>query len=500
MVLASCVRSAQCAVTRPASVANSAEPRPTGCFTRSMSQMQQVADWLQGSPYSVPDDSQGEYLLAEMLPRAADLEERCASVRERIAAELAGSIVQATRTTEIYESNAIEGKTATLAETYEIMRSRRLWTAESAIASYTLHEALREEPKVQDVVGLSAARILVDQYLAEPDRSVMESDIRDMHNLILRGHRTAGRYKEYLNEISGSAHVPVTPVDVPAAMNNLVCWCRDGDAPLLWKAAVAHAWLTHIHPFEDGNGRIARLLANYLLGFGCYPPLIVKSTSDRPKYISALGHSDSAGDIVPLVRVFVRVLNRGIQLMEKPDFAWMLFQKDLQVREESIYLRWQKTLDRFLEEVAARLELSQMSLGRVGTLAPSDFELLRSRDRSGNAWLAKVTSIATRCDILVWVGHVSGGLHTRLEKDQVFPSLFLSERDFNRKAIRPYLPGVRGHEPLHDELTLLPDEGRALLRRGTAVTSVRLKEAAELWAALLREYMADLGREEHTLA
>ncbi len=383
-----------------------------------------------------------------------------------------------------------------MAETYEIIRARRLWSAESAIASYTLHEALSDEPKVQDVVGLAAARILVDQYLENPERPLLESDIRDMHALILRGHRTAGGYKEYLNEIAGSAHTPVTPADVPAAMSDMVRWARGSSAPLLWKSAVVHAWLTHIHPFDDGNGRIARLLANFVLGFGCFPPLIVKSSSDRPRYISALGHSDSAGDIVPLVRVFVRVLNRGIELMERPDFAWTLFQKDLQVREDSLYNRWSGTLDRFLHEVAARLLLSGASVDVVGNLSPSDFELLRERNRAGNAWLAKVRVAGGQRDLLIWLGHVSGALHTRLERDQVFPSLFLSERDPSPRAIRPYLPRVRGQNPLHDELTLLPDEGRAVLRRGQVVTGVRLPEAAELWAALLSDYLRDLVSED----
>ncbi len=455
-----------------------------------------VASWLEGSPYSLPDDPHGEALLAEMLPRAAVLEDRCEAVRRRIAEEMAASLAQATRTTEVYESNAIEGKTATLAETYEIIRARRLWSAESAIASYTLHEALSEEPKVQDVVGLAAARILVDQYLEDRDRPLMESDVRDMHSLILRGHRTAGRYKQYLNAIAGSAHTPVAPADVPAAMSSMILWARESHAPLLWKSAVVHAWLTHIHPFNDGNGRIARLLANFVLGFGCFPPLIVKSTADRPRYISALGHSDTAGDIVPLTRVFVRVLNRGIELMERPDFAWTLFQKDLQVREAGLYNRWSGTLDRFMQEVAARLLLTNASIEVIGRLSPSDFELLRERNRTGNAWLARVRVAGARRDLLVWLGHLSGALQTRLEKDQIFPSLFLSERDPNPKAMRPYLPTVRGQLPLHDELTLLPDEGRAVLRRGPVVSRLRLPDAAELWAALLTDYLEDLASEE----
>ena len=208
----------------------------------------------------------------------------------------------------------------------------------AGLARYALQKAFREDSKVRDVVGLAAARILVDEYMANRSRPLAEIDIRDFHGLILASDSSAGRYKQYLNRIEGSAHTPIPPVDVPSAMHEMLVWLQDSHLPVVWKSAVAHAWLTHIHPFDDGNGRIARLVANYVLGEGSYPPLIVKLTSDRPRYIAALGHSDEAGDISPLVRLFLRILTRGVELMERPQFAWDLFQADLMVREQSIYV------------------------------------------------------------------------------------------------------------------------------------------------------------------
>lgn len=423
------------------------------------------------------------------MDRAVEIEQRCAVVREEIVVEFEERVSQAARTTEIYESNAIEGKEATLAETYNILNERRLWSADAALARYTLHEALTDEPKVLDVVGLAAARILVDQYARDPNRPIAEADLRDMHSLILNGSTSAGRYKQFINAIEGSNHTPIPPVDVPAAMDSMVRWVRESEAPLLWKAATAHAWLTHIHPFDDGNGRMARLFANYLLGFGCYPPLIVKSTSDRGRYINALGHSDEAGDIVPLARVFARSLNRQLKFMEAPGFAWSLFQKDLRVREDSLYKRWQSTLDRFMDEVAAHLLLSGKSLDVVSGIGPSDFELLRNRDSAGNGWLAKARIEGMARDLLLWVGHTSNAAYRQLEADQIFPSLFVSERDPNPKATRPYLSRVRGLPALNDEICIIADENKALIRRGDHLRVVGLRQAAELWAALLANYL-----------
>ncbi len=414
------------------------------------------------------------------------------AVRASLAQEFQRRLRHAARASEIYESNAIEGKTVTLRETKYILDERHLWDAEQALARYTLRKAFQEDSKVRDVVGLAAARILVDEYMADRFRPLAETDIRDFHGLILAGDPSAGRYKQYLNRIEGSPHTPIPPVDVPSAMHALMLWLRESDLPVVWKSAVAHAWLTHIHPFDDGNGRIARLLANYVLGDGNYPPLIVKSTSDRPQYIAALSHSDEAGDISPLVRLFLKVLRRGVELMERPQFAWELFQADLIVREQSIYIRWRKTVERFFEEVSAHLFLSRKSLTIVGEISASDYQLLQNRDSTGNAWFAKVFTRDKIADLLIWVGYTSDRMQRMLEIDQVFPSFFVSEKDLNPKAIKPYRQSVSYRGPLYDELCIIADEERALIRRGDTSRRVSLPDAAQLFSALLAGYLDDL--------
>ena len=57
-------------------------------------------------------------------------------------------------------------------------------------------------------------------------------------------------------------------------------------------AFTAHRRLVDIHPFNDGNGRVGRLLMNLILIRGGYPPIAVRP-ADRPAYISALQQSQS---------------------------------------------------------------------------------------------------------------------------------------------------------------------------------------------------------------
>jgi hypothetical protein len=279
-------------------------------------------------------------------------------------------------------------------------------------------------------------------------------------------------------------------------MNDMVVWLRETPAPLVWKAAVAHAWLTHIHPFDDGNGRIARLLANYVLGAGCFPPLIIKAGSERPRYIDALGHSDVAGDVGRLVRLFVRVLNRGVSQMEKPDFARSLFEADLGLRKLPIFDRWLSFVERFFVQLAAQLSLRQLRLVRLSTPSASDFRLLQNKNTGGNGWFARVERDDGGRDILIWVGYVSTTMHAKLHSDQVFPSFFLSERDTNPKALRPFSPSVRGNEPHYDEVCLIPDEDRAVIRRGWMTSQVNITDGAELFASLLAGYLDSMASDD----
>jgi Fic family protein len=53
--------------------------------------------------------------------------------------------------------------------------------------------------------------------------------------------------------------------DVPAEMERLIAWCNSAQQSPFIMAAVAHLWLVTIHPFDDGNGRISRTLADMFL-------------------------------------------------------------------------------------------------------------------------------------------------------------------------------------------------------------------------------------------
>ena len=109
----------------------------------------------------------------------------------------------------------------------------------------------------------------------------------------------AGQYADlprYVRTETGRYSFP-SPAEIPALMGDFAGWLAT--APNTPDTAfAAHRRLVDIHPFNDGNGRTARLLMNLVLIRGGYPPVAVRP-EDRLEYIRSLqqkqaGHGDAS--------------------------------------------------------------------------------------------------------------------------------------------------------------------------------------------------------------
>ncbi|MGD1070483.1 MAG: Fic family protein [Bryobacteraceae bacterium] len=82
------------------------------------------------------------------------------------------------------------------------------------------------------------------------------------------------------------SHTFPSPAEIPSLMGDFAVWL--GTAPATLETAfTAHRRLVDIHPFNDGNGRNARLMTNLILIRGGYPPVAVRP-EDRLEYIRSL--------------------------------------------------------------------------------------------------------------------------------------------------------------------------------------------------------------------
>jgi len=125
-----------------------------------------------------------------------------------------------------------------------------------------------------------------------------------------------GRYKTAPNHVrlaDGGLHAYAPVERVAVEMHRLVAELRtdafESAHPVL-QASYSHFALVKIHPFADGNGRVARLLGSFFLFRALSIPLLV-FMDEKPTYLAALEAADD-GSLRPLVRFF---LDQGIDAM-----------------------------------------------------------------------------------------------------------------------------------------------------------------------------------------
>ncbi len=195
-------------------------------------------------------------------------------------------------------------------------------------ASLIPHDATDKAPQV--VAGIIADQAQAVDFLFDfvgQQRSLSSSYIKELHALMTRKQATAsgidqfgrpvevplthGEYKLHPNnptQPDGRVFEYCPPEQVASEMDRLVELHLEHAADDV-AAELEAAWLHHrfaqIHPFQDGNGRVARALASLVLIREGWFPLVVAS-SDRVRYLDNLKAADS-GDLRPLASQFAAV-------------------------------------------------------------------------------------------------------------------------------------------------------------------------------------------------
>jgi Fic family protein len=133
--------------------------------------------------------------------------------------------------------------------------------------------------------------------LAREPSPLIESDVRNLHRLVMQRSRPdiAGQYADlprYVRTESGRHAFP-SPSEVPSLMADFAARLKTSD-DTAEAAFQVHLQLVNIHPFNDGNGRTARLLMNLILIRAGYPPIAVR-LQDRLEYVQSLQAAQAGG-------------------------------------------------------------------------------------------------------------------------------------------------------------------------------------------------------------
>ena len=200
-----------------------------------------------------------------------------------------------------YNSNHIEGNTLTYGQT-EILLLFGKVIGEANVRS--VQEMVASEVSLKMMVAESRIKEtpLTQNFIRGLHRTLLCEDY-SVHKELPGGIQVgyvvhAGQYKTRPNSVItryGDRFVYASPEETPALMTDLVDWFnsaeREGKLSPVELAALFHYRYIRIHPFEDGNGRIARLLVNYILARHDIPMVVVRSRK-KDEYLEALHAAD----------------------------------------------------------------------------------------------------------------------------------------------------------------------------------------------------------------
>jgi Fic family protein len=209
--------------------------------------------------------------------------------------------------------------------------------------------------------GISELQVDVYRNFAKP---LTDETLFAWHRMVVMGRwdlKAVGRYRDHeepMRIVSGAIHDPVVHFEAPSSrqvpreMMRFIQWFNRPVGPLagLARAGVAHLWFESIHPFEDGNGRIGRAIAEIALSqaFG-QPTLVALSIvleKHRREYYDQLGLASRSIEITGWLEFFGAMVleaqeqsqRRVAFVVEKSKF-FERHRRQLNERQEEVLLR-----------------------------------------------------------------------------------------------------------------------------------------------------------------
>jgi len=196
-----------------------------------------------------------------------------------------------------YNTNAIEGSELNSKEVRDIIEEDK-WPKE------------KSKQDIAETYGVSEAI----KYIRETKDKFSVGLIKKIHGIVFRNSKSfAGQLRKHgeevvvKNRLGEIVHEGAPQSRVLHLLNELVKWYSKNKKkyPVLILAAVIHNQLENIHPFRDGNGRVGRILLNYILIKNKLPPINI-DLKNRAEYYSSLQAYQNKHDLKPTIDLFVK--------------------------------------------------------------------------------------------------------------------------------------------------------------------------------------------------
>lgn len=221
-------------------------------------------------------------------------------------------------TEQVYNSNAIENSTLSLEETDKILNRIDL---DRFINERELFEA-KNLARVVEYIAQKAGQEALTLDMMLLLHKMLISNIRD---------DIAGRFRKSDEWVRVGNHIATDPSLVVEQLENMMIAYQTGsEESIITRIARLHLSFEHIHPFVDGNGRIGRVLNNYLLTREGHAPINIKFI-DRSEYYDAFAAFDKKSDLSLMEQIVGKALTssyhkrlaylEGKQILSLADYA-----------------------------------------------------------------------------------------------------------------------------------------------------------------------------------
>ncbi len=193
-----------------------------------------------------------------------------------------------------YDSNRIEGSTLTHRET-----------------ALLLLENQSPNRPLNDILEARSHQNLFDEmkHHAETSGDLHFNLTLEWHHLLFKDSQSdiAGKLRTEQVKITGSDLVPPLPVELLPLLEEFFQWYHEAKETLhpVELAALVHYKFVCIHPYWDGNGRMSRMLMNFVLHKHSYP-MYNFLNKERKRYYNTLNRADKKNDPYIFVRYFTR--------------------------------------------------------------------------------------------------------------------------------------------------------------------------------------------------
>jgi Fic family protein len=187
-----------------------------------------------------------------------------------------------------YNSNHLEGNTLTYGQTKLLLLFGKV-EGKGLMRDFEEMKAHNVGLEMMKIEALDKKRPLSETFIRELNRVILAGDFYKLNpDREYRYKIHTGVYKTRPNSVitqSGEMFDYASPEETPAMMGDIVKWYNKAEKKdncnIVELAALLHYRYIRIHPFEDGNGRIARLLVNYILLRHGYPMIVVQTTPQK---------------------------------------------------------------------------------------------------------------------------------------------------------------------------------------------------------------------------